>query len=256
MLLANRPPGSVTSTSFLNAHGPTAGYTSAPMLQDTANVNGTAGSTGGYSHNPHAAMADETISLDSPSHSIGASRAALAGSSFADSEISADHQAVGFQGVDATDSPQGYKGVLGNSSGLAEAPTALPVTGNGLSGYGVSSRAAASEATPPVTGNCLSGVRLSTKPILGGEGTFTVQPVTNSQHQSAPATAASGSRQGESQGDQVADRHTMEAGQSTLGTEAGERGRNGLPAYPELQEERSLRSTYSAGSVCSRLSMS
>ena len=234
----------------LQANGPTGGYTSAPMLQDTANVNGTAGSTGAYSHNPHAAMADETISLDSPSHSIGASRAALAGSSFADSEISAEHRAASFHETDLLDSPQAYgtanTGFASSSQAPAPATNAASrTTGDGMSGthptntHGISS-------TQPITGNSISGVQLSSKPILGGEGTFTVQPV-NQPWQYATATAASDSPQREAQNRQAVDSTSIDVGRSTIGTQALETGRAGMLAHPELQAERSLRSTYSTG---------
>ncbi len=234
----------------LQANGPMGGYTSAPMLQDTANVNGTAGSTGAYSHNPHAAMADETISLDSPSHSIGASRAALAGSSFADSDISAEHRAAGFHEPDLLDSPQGYGAANTGFASSSQAPAtatnaALRMTGDGMTGVHPTSRHGTSSAQP-ITGNSISGVQLSSKPILGGEGTFTAQPVTQPQ-QYATATAGSDGPQRESQNRQAVDSSSIDVGRSTVGTQALEAGRAGISAHPELQAERSLRSTYSTG---------
>lgn len=234
----------------LQANGPTGGYTSAPMLQDTANVNGTAGSTGAYSHNPHAAMADETISLDSPSHSIGASRAALAGSSFADSDISAEHRAAGFHEPDLLDSPQGYGTVNTGFASSSQAPAtaanaASRMTGDGMTGIHPTSRYGTS-GVQPITGNGISGVQLSSKPILGGEGTLTTQPVTQPR-QYATATAASDSPQRESQNRHATDSTSIDVGRSTIGTQALEAGRAGMSTHPGLQAERSLRSTYSTG---------
>lgn len=238
------------ATPQLQANGPMGGYTSAPMLQDTANVNGTAGSTGAYSHNPHAAMADETISLDSPSHSIGASRAALAGSSFADSDISAEHRAAAFHDTDLPDSSQGHSTANTGFASSSQAPpaaanAALQITGAGMTGIYSTSRNGTS-SVQPITGNSISGVQLSSKPILGGEGTFTAQPMTQPR-QYAPATAASDGPQRESQSRQAVDSTLIDVGRSTVGTEALEAGRAGMSAHPKLQAERSLRSTYSAG---------
>ena len=238
----------------LQANGPMGGYTSAPMLQDTANVNGTAGSTGAYSHNPHAAMADETISLDSPSHSIGASRAALAGSSFADSDISAEHQAAAFHDTDLLDSSQGYStantGFATSLQAPAAANAALRTTGDGMTGTHSTSRYGP-PSIQPITGNSISGVQLSSKPILGGEGTFTAQPVT----QYATAAAGSDSPQRESQNRQAVDSTAIDVGRSTIGTQALEAGRAGMLAHPELQAERSLRSTYSSGAYHSLIGL-
>ena len=233
----------------LQANGPTSGYTSAPMLQDTANVNGTAGSTGAYSHNPHAAMADETISLDSPSHSIGASRAALAGSSFADSDISAEHRGAAFHDTDLLDSSQGHSTANTAFASSSQAPPAASaaswITGDGMTGAHSTSRNGTS-SIQPITGDSISGVQLSSKPILGGESTFTAQPVTQ-PWQHATATAASDTPQRESQNRQAVESTSIDVGRSTVGTEALEAGRAGMSAHPELQAERSLRSTYSAG---------
>lgn len=242
----------------LQANGPMGGYTSAPMLQDTANVNGTAGSTGAYSHNPHAAMADETISLDSPSHSIGASRAALAGSSFADSDISAEHRSAGFHETDLLDSPQGYGTANTGFPSSLQAPAAAAnaashTTGDGMTGIHPTSRHGTS-SVQPITGNSISGVQLSSKPILGGEGTFTTQPVTHPQ-QYATAIAGSDRPQRESQNRQAVDSTSMDVGRSTVGTEALEAGRAGMSAHPELQAERSLRSTYSTGAYHSLIGL-
>ncbi|KAL0047113.1 hypothetical protein WJX82_006948 [Trebouxia sp. C0006] len=146
----------------LQANGPTGGYTSAPMLQDTANVNGTAGSTGDGMTGPYSTSRNGTSTIQ------------------------------------------------------------------------------------PITGNSISGVQLSSKPILGGEGTFTAQPVTQ-PWQHATATAASNGPQRESQNRQAVNSTSIDVGRSTVGTEALEAGRAGMSAHPELQAERSLRSTYSAG---------
>ncbi len=232
----------------LQANGPMGGYTSSSMLQDTANVNGTAGSTGAYSHNPHAAMADETISLDSPSHSIGASRAALAGSSFADSDISAEHRAAAFHDTDLLDSSQGHSTANTGFASSSQAPaayTASRIIGDGMTGTHSTSRNGTS-SIQPITGNSIFRVQLSSKPILGGEGTFTAPPVTQPR-QYATATAASDTPQRESQNRQAVDSTSIDVGRSTVGTEALEAGRAGMSAHPELQAERSLRSTYSAG---------
>ncbi|DBB00997.1 TPA: hypothetical protein ACH3X1_000902 [Trebouxia sp. C0004] len=238
------------ATPQLQANGPTGGYTSAPMLQDTANVDGTAGSTGAYSHNPHAAMADETISLDSPSHSIGASRAALAGSSFADSDISAEHRAAGFHEPDLLDSPQGYgtanTGFASSSQAPATAANAAShIAGDSMAGTHPTSRHGTSSAQP-ITGNSIYGIQLSSKPILGGEGTFSTQPVTQ-PWQYATATAGSDNPQHESQNRHADDGTAIDVGRSTFGTKALEAGRAEMLAHPEPQAERSLRSTYSTG---------
>ncbi len=209
------------------ANGQASGYTEAPTLQSAAGANGTASSTGAYAPNTHAALADETLSLDSASHSIGASRAALAGSSFADSDISAERNNTAFIDADATDSPRGFTDVTAGST----------------------SAAVASQPGTNATG--VHGVQLSNKPILGGEGTFTVQPMTSSQQQQTsatmPTTAAAGSRQAESEASQMGDSTAIEVGRSRAGTEALERGRAGVAADRGLQDERSLRATYSAG---------
>lgn len=147
-----------------------------------AGTHGASSSVGGFSHDPHGPLADETISLNSSSHSVGASRAALAGSSFADSEPSTD----GHHRLDIHSSAQDY-----NSLGP--------------------SRAAPTHDS--VVGSFKRGVQVSSMPILGGEGTYTVQPLSRGaplaqqqQHipsavapnqvrgQYAPATAAAASQ--------------------------------------------------------------
>ena len=184
------------------------GDSTLPASQHTANMNNTAGSALGYTHTRHAALADEAISLDSLSYgSMGANRA-LAGSSFADSEASAGRDSTGYADAYASGSPYGYSNGLGASSLAA----AMPMT----------------------TG---TGAQLSSKPILGGEGTYTVQPLSNPQQlpqqQYAPAAAAS-------------DSTAIDVGRSKVGTDALQRGRAEMAADRELRDERSLRSTYSA----------
>lgn len=137
-------------------------------------VTGTQGpsSAGGVSQDPHGALRDETISLDSAAHSMGASRAALAGSSFADSEVSTDRQS--YRGLDIHGSAYDY-----GSQGAAGAAPAFEAHGGSFS----------------------PGVQVSSTPILGGEGTYTVQPLSyasrpTQQQQHAPAPAASNQTQG------------------------------------------------------------
>lgn len=205
-------------------------------------VAGTQGpySAEGITEDPHGALADETISLDSASHSVGASRAALAGSSFADSEASADRQS--YHGLDIHGSAYDY-GSQG-ASGAAPAPEA-----------GV--------------GSFRPGVQVSSTPILGGEGTYTVQPLSyaspstrQQQHvpaavasnpvleQNAPAAAASYSSLNSSRGVpeamQAGDSSAIEVGRSSAASEALQRGR-AEAANSGLQDERSLRSFFSSG---------
>ena len=128
-------------------------------------------SAGGFSQDPHGALADETISLGSASHSVGASRAALAGSSFADSEVSAERHP--HHGLDMHSSAHDY--------------SALETSG----------------AAPAYEGGVgKSGVQVSSTPILGGEGTYTVQPLlyassATQQEPRIPAAIASDQIQGQ-----------------------------------------------------------
>ena len=147
-----------------------------------AGTHGGSSSVGGFSHEPHGHLADE-ISLNSSSHSVGASRAALAGSSFADSEASSDRH----HRLDIHSSAHDYN-PLGPSG-------AAPAFETGM-------------------GSFKRGIQVSSTPILGGEGTYTVQPLSHGtplaqqqQHvpvvvpnqnpgQYAPVTAASQFSQG------------------------------------------------------------
>ena len=121
-------------------------------------------SAAGFSQSPHGPLADETISLSSSPHSVGASRAALAGSSFADSEASADrHHKLDLHSSAHDPSSWGGAGVG-------------PAYEAGVGGY-------------------RPGVQVSSTPILGGEGTYTVQPLSHGsahtqQQQHMPAAVA------------------------------------------------------------------
>ena len=199
-----------------------------------------ASSAAGVSQDPHGALADETISLDSASHSVGASRAALAGSSFADSEASADRQS--YHGLDIHGSAYDY-GSQG-ASGAAPAPE-----------VGV--------------GSFRPGVQVSSTPILGSEGTYTVQPLSYTsppaqQQQHTPAVVAStqalgqngtaaaasysslNSSKGVAEARHVEDSSAIEVGRSSGAGEALQRGR-AEAANSGLQDERSLRSFFSSG---------
>lgn len=207
-------------------------------------VAGTQGpySAEGVSQDPHGALADETISLDSASHSVGASRAALAGSSFADSEASAERQS--YHGLDIHGSAYDY-GSQG-ASGAAPAPE----TG---------------------VGSFRTGVQVSSTPILGGEGTYTVQPLSyvsapTQQQQHVPAAVASNqvlgqdaataaashsslnSSKGVPEAMQAGDSSAIEVGGASGASEALQRGR-AEAANSGLQDERSLRSFFSSGRV-------
>lgn len=160
------PPG--THASSNSAMPSTNGYSPGPM----AGTYGDPSSAAGFSQSPHGPLADETISLSSSPHSVGASRAALAGSSFADSEVSADRH---------------HKLDLHSSA------------------YDHSSRggAVAGPAYEAGVGGFRPGVQVSSTPILGGEGTYTVQPLshgsahTQQQQQHMPAVVAPNQVQGQ-----------------------------------------------------------
>ena len=136
-----------------------------------AGTHGGSSSVGGFNHDPHGPLADETISLNSSSHSVGASRAALAGSSFADSEASAERH----NGLDVHSSAHDY-----NSLGPSGATPAYETE----------------------TGNFKRGIQVSSTPILGGEGTCTVQPLSHDspltqQQQHIPAAVVPKQNQGQ-----------------------------------------------------------
>ena len=173
----------------------------------------------------HITPSDEALSSDSLS-TTGGRRAIMAGSSFADSDGAAAQPVYPSESFMDAESPM-YSSHIGSQ----RAP----------------SPSAAGKALAPV------GVQLSSRPILGGEGTFTVQPLAHPgqlhQQQLAPSVAPSGSRQGESELTVPNDSTEIEVTRSSAGTEALERGRAGLAAEAGLHEERSLRSTYSAGTV-------
>ena len=172
----------------------------------------------------HITPSDEALSSDSLS-TTGGRRAIMAGSSFADSDGAAAQPVYPSDSFIDAESPM-YSSHNGSQRAL--------------------SPSAAGKALAPV------GVQLSSRPILGGEGTFTVQPLARpgqQQQQLAPSVAPSGSRQGESELTVPNDSTEIEVTRSSAGTEALERGRAGLAADAGLHEERSLRSTYSAGVV-------
>ena len=146
-LIATQTP-SGTQLGSNSAVASTDVYAPGPVSQHVSGLNEAPSSGGVYSQDPHGALADETISVDSAPHSIGANRAVLAGSSFADSDVSADRQA--YFGTDAHDTAHDYSR-LGTS-------TATTADGGGMTSY-------------------RPRVQLSSTPILGGEGTFGAQPL-------------------------------------------------------------------------------
>lgn len=148
-------------------------YAPGPTSHHVSGLNDAPSSGGAYSQDPHGALADETISVDSAPHSIDASRAVLAGSSFADSDVSADRQP--YFGTDAHDIAHDYSR-LGTS-------TAAPTDAGGITRY-------------------RPRVQLSSTPILGGERAFAVQPLIYAsppaqQTQPIPAAATSHLSQGQ-----------------------------------------------------------
>ena len=150
---------SAVASTDVYPHGPVAG------------AHGEFSSVGGFSHDPQGPLADETISLNSSSHSVGASRAALAGSSFADSEASTDRH----HKLDIHSSAHDYTS-LGPSG-------AAPAYETGMGGF-------------------KRGIQVSSTPILGGEGTYTVQPLSHDtpltqQQQHAPAAVGPNQNQGQ-----------------------------------------------------------
>ena len=181
-----------TQSGSTSAIASTAVYAPGPTSPHVTSFHDAPSSRADYSQDPHSALADETISVGSASHSGGAGRAVLAGSSFADSDVSADRQP--YFGEDMQDGTHEYN--------QHETTAAGPAGVDGLSSY---SRLDTSVPGPASVDDGPSTyrprVQLSSTPILGGVGTVSVQPHTYAapvaQHQQGiPADVAqSASRQ-------------------------------------------------------------